>query len=406
MSDTYQAPESLNRMQTAALGVGGIGVLVSLAGMFLQPEPALRGWLLGFIFWAGIGFGGLGILLLQYVTGGAWGVVIRRVAEACSRTIPLLAVLFLPIVFGLYTLYDWANLAAAGTDYAIEWRGWYMEPTWWIVRAAVYFVLLFLMSMFLNRWSLQQDKAETPEKAAEYLGMATKVSGPGIVLYVMVVTFLSVDWTMTLEPHWFSTIWGFLFVAGWALSCFCFSVAILAHLSTRSPMDEVLGKRHFHDIGKLMLALVMVWAYFNFSQYLIIWSGNLTEETPFYLVRSKGVWGGIGLTLIFFHFAFPFLILLMQDFKRKAKWLAALAIFILFMRVLDMFYIIGPAPMVGEVSQHLLEVPFRLSIWDVVAPIGIGGVWFWWFVRELKQRPIVPFNDPMFKNAIKHGKGH
>lgn len=406
MSDTYQAPDSLNRLQTAALGIGGLGVLACLAGMFLQPEQALRGWLLGFIFWAGIGFGGLGILLLQYVTGGAWGVVIRRVAEACSRTIPLLAILFLPIVFGLYSLYDWANLALAGTDKAIEWRGWYMEPTWWIVRAALYFVLLFLMAMFLNRWSLQQDKAATPEEAAEYLGRATKFSGPGIVAFVLIVTFLSVDWTMTLEPHWFSTIWGFLFVAGWALSCFCFSVAILAHLSARAPMDKVLGKRHFHDIGKLMLALVMVWAYFNFSQYLIIWSGNLTEETPFYLVRSKGAWGAIGLVLIFFHFAFPFLILLLQDFKRKAKWLAATAIFILFMRLLDMFYIIGPAPMVGEVSQHLLEVPFRVSIWDVISPIAIGGIWFWWFIRELKQRPVVPYNDPMFENAIHHGKGH
>ncbi len=406
MSDTYKAPKSLDRLQTASLGIGGIGVLACFAGMYLQPEQALRGWLLGFIFWAGIGIGGLGILLLQYVTGGAWGVVIRRVAEACSRTIPLLAVLFLPIVFGIYRLYDWVNLAAAGNDKIIEWRGWYMDPTWWIVRSAVYFLLFFLMAMLLNNWSKQQDSAPDYEKSSEFLGRATRVSGPGIVLFVMVVTFASVDWMMTLEPHWFSTIWGFLFVAGWALSCFSFSVAILAYLQTTAPMDEVLGKRHFHDIGKLMLALVMVWAYFNFSQYLIIWSGNLTEETPFYLVRSKGGWGAIGLLLIFFHFAFPFLILLMQDFKRKAKWLAALAIFILFMRLLDMFFIIGPSPMVGEVEKHLLEVPFRFTIWDVISPLAVGGIWMWWFLRELRSRPIVPFNDPFFENAIKHGKGH
>jgi len=406
MSDTYKAPESLNRLQTAALGIGGIGILACFAGMYLQPEQALRGWLLGFIFWAGIGFGGLGILLLQYLTGGAWGVVIRRVAEACSRTIPILAILFLPIVFGLYYLYDWANIAVAGGDKVIEWRGWYMQPNWWIVRSAVYFILMFLMAMLLNKWSRKQDEAPDYEKSAEFLGLSTKISGPGIILFVMLVTFASVDWMMTLEPHWFSTIWGFLFVAGWALSCFCFSVAILAHLQTRAPMDEVLGKRHFHDIGKLMLALVMVWAYFNFSQYLIIWSGNLTEETPYFLVRSKGTWGAIGLVLILFHFAFPFLILLMQDFKRKAKWLSALAVFILLMRLLDMFYIIGPSPMVGDVQKHLLEVPFRISIWDVVSPLAIGGVWLWWFLRELKSRPIVPYNDPFFENAIKHGKGH
>ena len=327
-------------------------------------------------------------------------------AEAASRTIPLLAVLFLPIVFGVYHLYDWANIALTDKDRIIEWRGWYMEPNWWIVRAAVYFALFFAMSLLLNKWSKQQDAAPDYEKSAEFLGIATRVSGPGIVLFVMLVTFASVDWMMTLEPHWFSTIWGFLFVAGWGLSFFCFSVAILAYLSTRAPLDKVLGKRHFHDIGKLMLALVMVWAYFNFSQYLIIWSGNLTEETPYFLVRSKGAWGAIGLILILFHFAFPFLILLMQDFKRKAKWLSALAIFILFMRLLDMYYIIGPSPMVGEVEKHMLEMPFRLSVWDIVSPLAIGGVWLWWFIRELKQRAIVPFNDPFFENAIKHGKGH
>ncbi len=414
MSDTYKAPESLNRLQTAALGIGGIGVIACFAGMYLQPEQALRGWLLGFILWAGIGFGGLGILLLQYLTGGAWGVVIRRIAEACSRTIPILAILFVPILLGVYKLYDWANIylanlaapADAPVDKVIAWRGWFMDPNFWVARTVIYFVIFGALAYLLNKWSRQQDTAETPEKAAEFLGIATRVSGPGIIVFVMTVTFASVDWTMTLEPHWFSTIWGFLFVAGWALSCFSFSVAMMAYLSTRAPMDEVLGKRHFHDIGKLMLALVMVWAYFNFSQYLIIWSGNLTEETPFYLVRSKGTWGAIGLFLIFFHFAFPFLILLMQDFKRKAKWLAALAVFIIFMRLVDMYYIIGPSPMVGEANLHLLEVPFRLSVWDVVSPIAIGGIWLWWFIRELKRRPIVPFNDPFFENAIKHGKGH
>lgn len=415
MSENYKVPESFNRFQTAALGVGGLGVVACIIGMFIQPEQALRGWLLGFIFWAGIGIGGLGILLLQYVTGGAWGVVIRRVAEACSRTIvPGLLVLFLPIAIGVYQLYDWANLyllnqAAppdAPVDAVIAWRGWFMDPKWWIVRSIIYFGLFLLMSWFLNRWSLQQDRAESPEKAAELLGKATKLSGGGIVLFVLVVTMASIDWTMTLEPHWFSTIWGFLFVAGWALSCFCFSVAVLAPLSNQSPLNKVLGKRHFHDIGKLMLALVMVWAYFNFSQYLIIWSGNLTEETPFYMIRGTGVWGVIGLVLVFFHFAFPFLILLMQDFKRHAKWLAGIAIFILCMRLLDMYYIIGPSPMIGESTKHLMSMPFRLTIWDFVATIGIGGVWLWLFFYELKQRPLVPFNDPMFKNAIKHGKGH
>ncbi len=406
INDTFKTPEALDRIQALALGVGGIGLLVWAVGCYLNTESALRGWLLGFIFWAGIGIGGLGILHLQYLTGGAWGVVIRRVVEACSRTIPLLAVLFAPIGMGMFFLYDWTHLQAAGNDEIMKWRGWYMEPFWWCARAVLYFALFSFMGYMLNNWSQRQDASSDYEESAGHLGSATAFSGPSIIFYVLIVTFATVDWMMTLEPHWFSTMWGFLFVAGWALSCFCFSVAVLAYLNDKAPMDRVLGKRHFHDIGKLMLALVMIWAYFNFSQYLIIWSGNLTEETPYYMVRGQGGWRTLSWILIVFHFVFPFLILLMQDFKRKAKWLAALAIFILVMRLVDMYGIIGPSPRIGEVEKHLLEIPFRLSVWDFVAPVAIGGIWIWWFIRELKQRPIVPFKDPFFENAIKHGRGH
>lgn len=415
LKNTFNAPESLNRWQNLALGVGGLFTFLWGVGFLLSgpvgKEYAMRGWLLGFIFWAGIGIGGLGILHLQYLTGGAWGVVIRRTAEACSRTIPVLALLFIPIGMGIYNLYEWAHLQRAGTDEIINLRGWYMEPFWWGARTVLYFALFSVMAYMFSRWSRQQDASANYEESAKHLGTATAFAGPSIIFYVLLITFASIDWTMTLEPHWFSTMWGFLFVAGWALSCFCFSVAVLAYFSDKAPLDRVLGKRHFHDIGKLILALVMVWAYFNFSQYLIIWSGNLTEETPFYIARSQGVWGAIGLLLILFHFAFPFLILLMQDFKRKAKWLAALAIFILFMRVVDMFYIIGPSPMIGDISNHelheaLLHVGFRFSIWYIVGPIAVGGFWMASFIHQLRKRPLMPFKDPFFENAIKHGKGH
>lgn len=406
-TDTYNAPESLNRWQSIALGVGGIGLVVWLIAYFTGgdglKEDALRGWLLGFIFWAGIAIGGLGILLLQYVTGGAWGVVIRRVAEACARTIPFVGLLFLPIGLGVYKLYEFANHPE---DPFIAWRGIYLDPPWWFARSIAILTMFSIMAYMLSSWGGKQDDSKDYEESAKWLGKATAFSGVSIVIFVFLVTFASVDWMMTLEPHWFSTMWGFLFTAGWALSCFCFSVAVLAYFSDKPPLDRVLGKRHFHDIGKLMLALVMVWAYFNFSQYLIIWSGNLTEETPFYVIRSKGGWGAMGLALIVFHFAFPFLILLMQDFKRKAKWLATLAVFILVMRLIDMYYIIGPSPKLGELKLHLLEVPFRLTPWDILGPLAVGGIWIALFIWQLKQRPLVPFNDPFFENAIKHGKGH
>ena len=401
--DKYKASSEINRFRTLSLGIGGIALIVWAAGLYFNTEQALRSWLLGFIFWGGIGMGSLGVLMLQYLTGGAWGVVIRRVLEAGTRTFPVIVLMFIPLAIGVYThsFYEWTRLPH--TDHAIEARGIYLLPWFWIVRSVIYFVLLGIMVYLLNKWSAEQDRTETVEESRLVLEKASRFSGPVLVIYALIVTFMAVDWVMTLDPHWFSTIWGLLFVAGWALSCLCFVVAIIAYLSDKAPMNGVLGKRHFHDLGKLMLALVMVWAYFNFSQFLIIWSGNLPEETGWLLTRMKGGWGYIGVALIVFHFAFPFLVLLQQDFKRKAKWLATLAVFILIMRLVDMFYLIGPST---RVTGGMTPGVFYVSWMDVVAPVAVGGIWLWWFFGELLKRPMVPAKDPYFEGAIEHGRGH
>ena len=403
-STNFEAPAAeINRWRTLSLGIGGIASIIILVIALIFPEQreqALRSWLLGFIFWGGIGFGSIGVLLLQYLTGGAWGVMLRRILEAASRTLPVLFVLFLPILLGITYLYAWTHMA---DDKIIQERGAYMTIEWFIFRSVLYFVLFGCMAYFLNKWSLQQDSAATDDEAAKYLADMGKFSGPTIIFFVLTVTFASVDWVMTLDPHFFSTMWGFLFVAGWALSTFSFSVVILTWLSNREPMNRIIGKRHFHDIGKLMLAFTMVWAYFNFSQYLIIWSGNIPEETKWYIPRVQGAWGAIAVLLIIFHFAFPFLVLLSRDIKRSSKWLSLLAAFILVMRLIDMYYLIGPSP---TIESHGHEVPFHLSWMDFVAPIAVGGIWLWWFFGELMKRPLVPINDPYLENAINHGKGH
>ncbi len=401
----FDAPADINRWRTISLGIGGILSLVILGMMAFFPEyreQALRSWLLGFIFWGGIGIGCLGVLILQHLTGGAWGVVMRRILEAGSATLPVIFLLFLPIMFGITNLYEWTHLA---DDPAVQWRQPYLSVEWWIFRACFYFLLLYLMSYFLNKWSFQQDRADNYETALKLSQDASKFSGPTMVFYVLAVSFAAIDWVMTLDPHWYSTMWGLLFTAGWGLSCFCFSVTILAVLANKAPMNRVLNSRHFHDIGKLMLALVMVWAYFNFSQFLIIWSGNLPEETKWYLARWEGTWGIIGIGLIILHFAFPFLILLSRDIKRDAKRLAMLAIFILVLRLIDMYYLIGPSPRIGT---HGNELDFinSFSWMDIAAPIGIGGIWLWYFFGQLIKHPLVPVNEPFLENAIKHGKGH
>ncbi|MFM9903463.1 MAG: hypothetical protein ACKVQJ_02700 [Pyrinomonadaceae bacterium] len=402
--DKYQAPEEIGRLRPLALGIGGIALIIWAVGAYFNTEQGLRSWLLGFIFWGGITLGSLGVLMLQYLTGGAWGVVIRRTLEAATRTLPLVILTFVPLAIGVWTrsVYEWTNLPA--TDHIMEHRGIYMTPWFWILRAVIYFFLFWVMTQLLNNWSVKQDKTNTVEESRLVLEKASRFSGPTLVFYALAVTFAAVDWMLMLDAHWFSTMWGLLFVAGWALSCFCFVVAILAFLSDKEPMVGVLGKRHFHDLGKLMLALTMVWAYFNFSQFLIIWSGNLPEETGWMLTRMKGGWGYVGIVLIAFHFAFPFLVLLQQDFKRRARWLATLAIFILVMRLVDMFYLIGPSNRI--VAGGLEQGAFYVSWMDIVAPIAIGGIWMWWFFGELMRRPLVPAKDPFFENAIEHGRGH
>lgn len=397
---TYRAPEDLNRLRTAFLGLGGIALLAWMVGVYMQPEQGLRSWLLGFIFWGGISLGSIGVLMLQYLTGGAWGVVIRRVLEASSRTLLIVFIAFLPIMVGVTSLYEWSHLPA--DDFTVIHRGAFQTPIWWIVRSLIYFAVFGTIAYFLNDWSAKQDRSADHEEAAKWLGRATAFSGPAIVFFVLAITFAVVDWVMSLDPHWFSTMFGLLFVIGWALSTMCFTVVVLYYMSDRAPMNRVLGKRHFHDIGKLMLAFVMVWTYFNFSQYLIIWSGNIPEETGWYLTRLSNGWQWVGGILLLFHFAFPFLILLQQDFKRRARLLAWLAGFILVMRLIDMFYLIAPNPRI----DHYAGKGFTLSWMDLAAPLAIGGIWVWYFLGQYMKRPVVPVMDPFLEKAIEHGRGH
>jgi hypothetical protein len=401
--DSYQAPADLDRFRTVALGAGGIALIAWAIGAYFAPEQGLRSWLLAFIYWGGMTFGSLGILMLQYLTGGAWGLVLRRVLEAGTRTFPVVAIAFLPLLFGVSLAYEFTHLPA--DDYTVAHRGWFMTAESWILRSVIYFALLGVMVYLLNKWGANQDKSADYEEGARWMGRAAAFSGPTMVFFVIIVTFATVDWVMILDPHWFSTMWGLLFVIGWALATLCLSVVVLAYLFDRAPMNRVLGKRHFHDLGKLMLAFVMVWAYFNLSQFLIIWSGNIPEETGWYLSRMSGGWGWVGAILIIFHFAIPFLVLLQQDFKRRAKQLAAVALFILVMRWVDLLYLISPNP---RIATHGKSLPlFESFSWmDIVAPVALGGIWLWFFLGQLAKRPLVPVMDPFLQKAIDHGKGH
>ncbi len=388
----YTPPAELSRVRNLALGVGVVLTALLLAGAMIDRIQFFHAYLVGFIFWAGITLGSLALLMLQHLTGGAWGVVIRRVLEASTRTLPLILLLFIPVVIGLKQIYPWMNPAEMNSPVLQLKAAKFLNPSFFITRAAIYFALWSLLALLLNWLSLKQDRTADP-KCGKQMRM---LSGPGLGVFIITVTFAAIDWVMSLDPSWSSTIFGLIFVASWTMSALAFTILASAWLSQRAPMKAVLQPSHFQDLGNLTLTLVMLWTYFAFSQYLIIWSGNLPEETTWYVARKHGGWGAIALAIAILQFAFPFLILLSRSAKQSARTLATLAFLILAMRALDVIWLIEPT----FNREH-----FHLSWMDVVAPIGMGGWWLAVFVWQLQQRSLMPIHDPQLEQALHPAHG-
>jgi hypothetical protein len=372
--------------------VGIIGLLATAAGLFLvSPTQFYRSYLWAYVFFVGLAVGCLAWLMLQYLTGGAWGVVMRRPAEAAARTIPLLFVMVIPIIVGIPNLYQWSHARAVAADAVLKNKHSYLNVPFFIIRTVVYLGAWSFCSWYLNRWSAIEDRQDTGLPRRKMAAF----SGPGIVFWGFAVTFMATDWVLSLDPHWFSTMFGLLFMAGQGLSGMAFLITVLVLLSYRRPMSGVLTPRHLHDLGKLLLATVMVWAYFSFSQFLIIWAGNLPDEIPWYLERLRGGWQYVALLLVVGHFALPFALLLSRDLKRNFKLLASVAVFVLFMRMVDLYW---------QVAPDFLKGSFGLSWVDITAPIGIGGVWLAYFLYQLEKRPLMPLHDPYLEEALEHGR--
>ena len=389
----YTPPTELTRVRNVALLGGLLFSALIVAGLFLDRAQFFHAYLVGFIFWAGITLGSLALLMLQHLTGGAWGVVIRRVLEASTRTLPLILLLFIPVVIGLTQIYPWMNAAEMSQSPALQLKAAkYLNPSFFVTRAAIYFALWSVLALLLNWLSLKQDRT-ADSKCGKQMRL---LSGPGLGIFVITVTFAAIDWVMSLDPSWSSTIFGLIFVASWTMSALAFTILVSAWLSQREPMHAVLRPSHFQDLGNLTLTLVMLWTYFAFSQYLIIWSGNLPEETTWYVARKHGGWGAIALAIAILQFAFPFLILLSRAAKSSGRKLALLALLILLMRALDVIWLIEPT---------FNRERFHLSWMDVVAPIAIGGLWLAVFSWQLQQRPLMPINDPQLEQALHPAHG-
>ncbi len=380
--------QTLRRWQTPALAAGAVLLAISIIGAFFSPGDFFHAYLIGFLFWLGLALGSMAFLMLQYLTGGAWGIVTRRSFESATRTLPILAVSFIPLAFGLPYLYEWARPDRVQRNELLRHRTPYMTPWMFLLRAAVYFAVWITFSHFLNRWSAEQDDAPSGQRTK-----LAQLSAPGLIVYVFTITFASVDWAESLQTEWYSTIWGFLFVAGECLTAIAFSILAMWLLSHREPMASVLKPAHFHDLGKLLLMMVMIWGYFSFSQLLIVWSGDLPHEISFYLPRWKTSWGWFGVVLIVVQFAVPFLLLLSRPLKRHAALLSAVVVIVLIMRYMDLVWIVLP-------GYH--KTGFQITWLTFTAPLGLGGIWLWVFLGELPKLPLLPVNAPELEEALAH----
>ena len=373
--------------QRQLLIAGGVGAAVALVGLFLDVRQFLQSYLMAYMLCLGVTLGCLALGMVHQLSGGAWGIVIRRPIGAAARVLPVMTLLFLPIALGMNHLYVWTNADLVAHDEALQHKHLYLNMPFFLVRAAVYVLVWNALSYFLNAWSLEQDRTAEPRLARRM----QMLSGGGLLAYGLTITFASFDWMMSLEPHWFSTIYGVLIMGGQGLSALAFLIAALVWLSRRPPLDRIVVPAHFHDLGNLMLAFVMLWAYFSFSQYLIIWSGNLPAEIAWYLHRLQTGWRAVGLTLILGHFAAPFVVLLSRRVKREPELLVKVAIGILIVRLIDLFWLIAP-----EFHQTGISVSWL----DLVLPLTLGSIWLACFIRQLRGRPLLPVHDPEFEEAL------
>ncbi len=374
-------------LRRRALLIGAVALGLCLIGAFFNRAEFFRSYLIAYVFWLGVPLGCLGIIMIHHLVGGTWGFVIQRPLESALRTFPLMALLFVPLCFGLADLYVWTQPDVVSHDPLLQQKSAYLNVPFFIARAVIYFAIWITVGQRLTQWSAEQDRSPDTGANRTFVERLQTLSGPGLVLYGLTVTFSSIDWVMSLEPKWYSSIYGMIFMVADGLLALAFVIGVVYFLSRREPFAAVSAPWVFQDLGNLLLAFVMLWAYTSFSQFLIIWIENLTHEIPWYLHRLAGGWAVIAAALVLLKFALPFLLLLSRWVKRKTATLFGVAVLIAAMQLIEIWWFIAPTFHADGLSLHWMTV---------LAPIGMGALWFGMFLGQLQGRPLLPFRDPRF----------
>jgi hypothetical protein len=391
--DQYNAPqEYLRRVRLPALIIGVVALLVSLIGAIFNTDRFFQSYLFAVIFWLNVSLGCLGILMTQYMIHGKWGLSVRRILEAGAMVIPLMFVLFLPLLLHLPGLYKWIATSPKPAPLMAP-KSAYLNVPFFLIRALIYFACWITLAYLLNRWSGEQDR--TGDEALTR--RMSVLSRPGMIIFFLTITFAAFDWVMSLEPDWYSSIFGVLFLSTEGLSGMALTILAAAYLARREPFSEIMTPARFNDLGNMLLVFIMFWAYINLSQFLIIWSGNIPEEVTWYVHRSENGWQWPIRLILALQFAGPFLVLLSRRAKRNVRAMTILAAVILVMHVIEIYWRVVPAFHVEA---------FSLSWLDIVLPIGIGGLWVAAFVWLLGRKALVPLHDPrtpQLEEAAAHG---
>lgn len=390
MEMNFAAPKEVGQYQTKALILAAILLGVSLIGLFTGNTATFyQSYLIGYFYAICFALGCLGLLCVQHLSGGGWGIAIRRMLEAGAKTIPFFAILFIPIILGSHHIYEWTHHDVVQNNHILHQKEPYLNMPFWLIRTAFYFIFWITVTYGLSRMSLRQDKTGDPSISDRM----TLWSGPALLFNILICTFASVDWFMSTEPEWYSTIYGMLFIAQQAVSVISFMIVIGVLLSAVAPMDKVIVPKHLHDLGKFLLAFTMLWAYFSFSQYIIVWAGNLPEETTWYLKRIRGFGEYMAYFIVVAHFLLPFIILLSRDLKRRASAIAKIAGFMIVMRLIDAVWFIAPGFTKGIGNFHLNWMHF-------VLPLGMFALFIGLFMMNLKKHAMVPVHEPNLSDAL------
>lgn len=375
------------RWKKIALAVGAIGLAACVIGWITTPRDFFVAYLFAEVFFIGLSLGALGLLMIHHLTAGYWGYGVRRFLEALVENLPLLAVLFIPIFFGLSELYPWRHPGIIAARELLEKKQGYLNTPGFIVRTVVVFVIWIIISQLLLKWSAEQDVTVSVEPTRK---MRT-LSGPGLVIYPLAMTFAAVDWIMSMEAEWYSTMFPVLICIGQVLGALSLMILLFAWAANRSELGKLAGEENFHKIGNLLLAFVMLWAYLAFGQLLIVWSGNLPAEISWYLHRIAGGWRWVAVFIALFQFFLPFFLLLMRPVKKKRHVLAMVAGCVFTAHIVTIWWTITP-------SVHAKNV--YVDWLTVAAFVGIGGVSCAAFLWNLGKRRLIPLNDPRFALAV------